>query len=333
MSTMRAVRAHRRGGPEELVYELAPRPEPGQDEVLVAVQAASVTADELTWDASWTDSLEPGGRDRTPVIPSHEMSGVVTALGEGATGWSVGDEVFALVPFERDGAAAEYLTIPDGLLATKPTTVGHDLAAALPLAALTAYQALVDHASLQAGQHVLVQGAAGGVGSVAVQIAAALGARVTATARERDREFVAGLGADKVIDYVHERFEDHVDDVDVVLDLVGCDTQVRSWAVLRPGGVLVSVVAPPDVRQATVPGVRGAFFLVEPHRGQLETIAMLVDDGRLLPTVDRVVALADTRAAYESLRTEHLRGKVVIHVAGSGWATPVVRPRSVREVG
>jgi NADPH:quinone reductase-like Zn-dependent oxidoreductase len=193
----------------------------------------------------------------------------------------------------------------------------HDAAAAVPLAALTVWQALVDHASLRAGQHVLIHGAAGGVGSFAVQIAASLGARVTATARARDRDFVTKLGAHEVVDYVNERFEDHVDGVDVVLDLVGGETQARSWSVLRPGGVLVSISAPPDARQAAAHGVRGVFFVVEPNRAQLETIARLIDTGRLTPAVDRVVSLADTRAAYESLRTEHRRGKVVIHVAES----------------
>jgi NADPH:quinone reductase-like Zn-dependent oxidoreductase len=315
MNTMRAVRAHRRGGPEQLVYEVVPRPEPGPGEVLVAVHAASITSSELTWDATWTDSPEPGGRDRTPIIPSHEMSGVVAALGPGVTEAEVGDEVYGLIPFVRDGAAAEYVTVPADILAAKPATVDHDAAAAVPLAALTVWQALVDHASLRAGQHILIHGAAGGVGSFAVQIAAALGARITATAGGRDRDFVTKLGAHEVVDYANERFEDHVDGVDVVLDMVGGETQARSWSVLRPGGVLVSVVAPPDARQAAAHGVRGVFFIVEPNRAQLETIARLIETGRLTPAVDRVVSLADTRAAYEALQTEHRRGKVVIHVA------------------
>jgi NADPH:quinone reductase-like Zn-dependent oxidoreductase len=315
MNTMRAVRAHRRGGPEQLVYEMAPRPEPAPGEVLVAVHAASITADELTWDATWTDTLEPGGRDRTPIIPSHEMSGVVAALGPGVADVREGDEVYGLIPFTRDGAAAEYVTVPADILAAKPVTVDHDAAAAVPLAALTVWQALVDHASLRAGQHVLIHGAAGGVGSFAVQIAADLGARITATAGGHDRDFVTSLGAHQVIDYANERFEDLVDRVDVVFDVVGGETQTRSWSVLRPGGVLVSVFAPPDPRQAAAHEARGVFFIVEPNRVQLETIARLVDAGRLIPAVDRIVPLADTRAAYEALRTEHRRGKVVIHVA------------------
>lgn len=315
METMRAVRAHRRGGPEQLVYEVAPRPEPAPGDVLVAVHAASITSDELTWDTTWTDNNEPGGRDRTPIIPAHEMSGVVAALGPEVTGTKVGDEVYGLIPFVRDGAAAEDVTVPADVLAAKPATVHHDAAAAVPLAALTAWQALVDHAALRAGQHVLIHGAAGGVGSFAVQLAAGLGARVTATAGLRDRDFVTKLGAHEVVDYANERFEEHVDGVDVVLDMVGGQTQARSWSVLRPGGVLVSVVAPPDARQAAAHGCRGVFFTVEPNRAQLQAIARLIETGRLTPAVDRVVSLADTRAAYETLQTEHRRGKVVIHVA------------------
>jgi NADPH:quinone reductase-like Zn-dependent oxidoreductase len=316
MDTMRAVRAHRRGGPEQLVLEMAPIPEPGRGEALVAVHAASITPDELTWEETWTDRSGPGGRDRTPIIPSHEMSGVVAALGPEVTDVAVGDEVYSLIPFARDGAAAEFVSVPAVFLAGKPVTIDHDTAASIPLAALTAWQALVDHAALQADQHVLVHGAAGGVGSFAVQIAAYLGARVTATAREGDRAFVRGMGAADVVDYEHDRFEDHVEGVDVVLDPVGGSTQARSWSVLRPGGVLVSVAVPPDPGEASKHRARGAYFVVEPDRGQLETIAALVDSGRITPIVDRVVPLAETAAAYENLRTEHRQGKVVLHVAG-----------------
>ncbi|GAA2371954.1 NADP-dependent oxidoreductase [Dactylosporangium salmoneum] len=315
MDTMSAVRAHHRGGPERLVYEQAPRPEPAAGEVLVAVCAASITAGELTWDATWTDSLAPGGRDRTPIIPSHEMSGVVAALGPAVSETEVGDEVYGLIPFVRDGAAAEYVTVPVDILAPKPATVDHDVAAAVPMAALTGWQALVEHASLRDGQHILIHGAAGGVGSFAVQIAASLGARVTATAGARDRDFVTELGAHEVVDYSKERFEDRVNGVDVVLDLVGGETQARSWDVLRPGGVLVSVATPPDARQAAAHGVRGVFFIVEPNGDQLGTVGQLIEKGRLAPVVDRVVPLPETRAAYEALQTEHKRGKIVIHVA------------------
>jgi NADPH:quinone reductase-like Zn-dependent oxidoreductase len=228
----------------------------------------------------------------------------------------VGDEVYCLIPFVRDGAAAEYVSVPTDVLAAKPVAVDHDTAAAIPLAALTAWQALVDHASLEPGQHVLIHGAAGGVGTFAVQMAAHLGARVTATARQGNKDFVHGLGATDVVDYEKDRFEDRVSEVDVVLDLVGGQTQARSWHVLRTGGVLVSVAAPTDPASALERQARGVYFIVAPDRGQLETIAQLVDSGRLTPIVDRVVPLADARRAYEGLVTEHHQGKVVLHVAG-----------------
>ncbi|MEV5148106.1 NADP-dependent oxidoreductase [Streptomyces sp. NPDC052727] len=321
MSTMRAVRAHKRGGPEQLVCESAPRPEPAAGDVLVSVRAASITNGELAWDATWTDSFDGTGRDRTPVVPSHEVSGVVAELGSAVTGLAVGDEVYGLIPFTRDGAAAEYVTVPAEALAVKPSRLDHADAAAVPLAALTAWQALVGHASLTAGQHVLVHGGAGGVGSFAVQIAVALGARVTATAAARDREFVAGLGADRVLDYAGDRFEDHVDGADVVLDTVGGDTLARSWAVLHPGGTLISIVQPPRPDDAESHGARGVFFVVEPDRTGLEAVTELIDSGRLTPVVDRVVPLSETRAAYEALRSEHPRGKIVIRVSeGNGAA-------------
>jgi NADPH:quinone reductase-like Zn-dependent oxidoreductase len=193
--TMMALRAHARGGPEQLVYEAAPVPVPGPGEALVEVHAAAITFAELTWEESWTRD----GRDRTPVIPSHEVSGTVAALGP-ATGGpeggvAVGDQVYGLIDFDRDGAAAGYVTLPAAHLAAKPGSAGHDAAAALPLAALTAWQALTSQAGLQPGERVLVQGGAGGVGCYAVQLAAVLGGVVTATGRPRQRDFILGLGA------------------------------------------------------------------------------------------------------------------------------------------
>ncbi|MFF1836669.1 NADP-dependent oxidoreductase [Streptomyces sp. NPDC058231] len=317
ISTMHAVRAHRRGGPEQLVHESAPRPEPADGEVLVAVHAASITAGELEWDASWTDSIDGTGRDRTPTIPSHEVSGVVAEVGAGVSDLAVGDEIYGLIPFTRDGAAAEYVAVPSNVLAAKPTRLDHDRTSAVPLAALTAQQALVDHAAMRAGQHVLVHGGAGGVGTFAVQMAAALGGRVTATASARDADFVTALGAQRVIDYRQERFEQLVRDADVVLDLVGGETQNRSWATLRPGGILVSIVQPPDPETAAAHDVRAKFFIVEPDRAGLVAIAELIDAGKLAPVVDRVLPLAETRAAYEALATEHPRGKIVLHVGSS----------------
>ena len=187
-----ALRAHARGGPEQLVYEQAPVPVPGPGEALIAVHAAAITFAELTWDLSWTTK---DGRDRTPVIPSHEMSGTVAGIADGVTNVTVGDEVCGLIEFDRDGAAAEYVTVPAGELAAKPRSVSHADTATLPLAALTAWQALVDYAAVEPGEQVLVTGGAGGVGAFAVQLAAILGAQVSATGRARDADYVRSLGA------------------------------------------------------------------------------------------------------------------------------------------
>ncbi|KAB1990606.1 NADP-dependent oxidoreductase [Streptomyces triticiradicis] len=310
--TMRAVRGHRRGGPEELIYEVAPKPVPAHGDVLVEVRAASVTPGELGWDATWTDGLD-GGSPRLPVVPSKEVSGVVAELGHGVTEFRPGEAVYGLIPFTRDGAAAEFVTVPAAVLAAKPGSLDHERAASLPLAGLTAWQGLADHAGATSGARVLVHGGAGGVGSLAVQIAAALGGEVTATASAGDMDFVRGLGADDVVDYVRQRFEDEVKDADIVFDTVGGDTLARSWEVLRPGGVLVSVAEPAEPPQGS--DARGVFFVVEPDRAGLEELTALVEAGRLIPQVDRIVPLESAPGAYAALERERRRGKIVLRVS------------------
>ncbi|MCV7099995.1 alcohol dehydrogenase catalytic domain-containing protein, partial [Mycobacterium palustre] len=201
---MTALRAHRRGGPEVLVVERAPVPVAAAGEVLVEVRAAAITFDELTWDETWTRD----GADRTPIIPSHEVSGVVAETGSGVTDFAPGDEVYGLIDFERDGAAAEFVAVPAADVAAKPSTASHAVAAALPLAGLTALQALVDHAAVRPGEAVLVLGGAGGVGALTVQLAAGLGDRVTATVRSDARQLLSGFGAQRVIDVRTEAFDD-----------------------------------------------------------------------------------------------------------------------------
>jgi NADPH:quinone reductase-like Zn-dependent oxidoreductase len=306
--TMMALRAHTRGGPERLVYEQAPRPEPRPGEVLVAVHAAAITFAELGWDLSWTTQ---DGADRTPVIPSHEVSGTVAALGHGVTGLAVGDEVYGLVDFDRDGAAAEFVTVPETALAAKPRTVSHAEAAALPLAALTAWQALVDHAGLASGETVLVHGGAGGVGVYVVQLAAYLGAHVIATGRPANAGFVRSLGAERFVDVESEAFDEVLSGLDVVVDTVGGDTLERSYGVLRPEGRLIALVAPPSQEH----GVRATFFVVEPDRAELTQLARLVDEGRLAPVVSRTFPLAEGRAAYDSGRAPRPPGKTVLVVS------------------
>ena len=308
---MKALRAHHRGGPERLVVEEADTPVAGPGEVLVAVHAAAITLTELGWDLSWQTR---DGADRTPVIPSHEVSGVVAALGEGVDSWAAGDEVYGLVDFDRNGAAAEYVTVPASALAAKPAKATHVEAAALPLAALTAWQALVDHAGLQPGDRVLVHGGAGGVGVYAVQLAAHLGATVTATDRPGNETFVRSLGAADFLDFTTRRFDDELSDLDVVIDAVGGNTLARSYRVLRPGGRLITLAAPPDAAEADRYGVHAIFFVVRPDHDELTTLATLVDEGSLRPIVAATYPLAEGRAAFESIDSPRPPGKTVLLV-------------------
>ena len=315
MEEMTALRAHRRGGPEQLVIERAPVPQPEAGEVRVAVHAAAITFDELTWDLSWTRS---DGSDRTPVIPSHEFSGVVVALGDGVEEPAIGREVFGLVPFDRNGAAAEYVVLPASAVARKPLSLSHVESAALPLAALTAWQALVDHAGVQGGERVLVHGGAGGVGLFVVELAASFGAIVAATVRSSDdSEVVRSRGATEIIDIGRTRFEDVVSGVDVVIDTVGGDVVGRSLTVLRPGGRLVTLSAPPDQARADAAGVRAMFFVVSADADELAELGRRADDGSLRPTISQTYLLADGRAAYESRSKSRPPGKTVLKVRGS----------------
>ena len=305
--TMNALRAHTRGGPEQLVYETAPVPVPGPGEALVAVHAAAITFAELTWDESWTTR---DGRDRTPVIPSHEVSGTVAALGPGADGVTIGEEVYGLIDFDRDGAAAEYVTMPAAHLAARPRSVSDEEAASLPLAALTAWQALADHAALEPGERVLVQGGAGGVGNYAVQLAAILGGIVTATGHAGQRDFVLGLGATTFVapDAVAP------DGFDVVIDTIGGAVLDASYGLTRRGGRLVTLGAPPSADKAAALGVDAMFFIVTPDAAELAKLAGLVDEGRLRPVVSQVFPLRDGRQAFESATKPHPPGKTVLTV-------------------
>ena len=309
-STMMALRAHARGGPEQLVYEEAPVPEAGPGEALVEVHAAAITFAELTWDQTW---MTLDGRDRTPTIPSHEVSGTVVALGLDASGVAVGEEVYGLIDFDRDGAAAQYVTLPAADLAARPRSVSHVDTATLPLAALTAWQALVDHASLARGERVLVLGGAGGVGVYAVQLAAALGGQVTATGRSHSEAFVLALGA---TDFISSRpgAGGAAAGQDVIIDTVGGQALADSFALLRRGGRLITLGAPPDQELAARQGVRAVFFVVKPDRGELARLAELVDEGRLRPVISQTFPLADGRQAYASRAQDRPPGKTVLVV-------------------
>jgi NADPH:quinone reductase-like Zn-dependent oxidoreductase len=287
--------------PASLTSQSVSVPDPGPGELLVEVRATAITADELTWPEKW------------PAIPCHDLSGVVAATGPGTDGWRAGDEVYGLVGFDRPGAAAEYVTAPAADLAPKPVSVDHLAAASIPLGALTAWQALHEHAKLAPGQHVLVHGGAGGVGAYATQLAAQFGARVTATASARDLDFVTGLGAHDVLDYTG-RFEDHVRDVDVVIDPVGGTTTARSWPVLRSGGILVDIAEEADPAKGGRDDVRSVFFVVRPDGGQLRELASLVDKGQLRPVMSTVFELNDLAEAFGAQRGSRPPGKVIINV-------------------
>src|SRR5207248_10502022 len=235
--------------------------------VLVHVYATGLIATELTWVPTYQTK---DGKVRELPIPGHDLSGVVEEVGPGVTMLAKGSEVYALTAFDRDGAEAEYTIALPSELAPKPRTLDHVQAAAVPLTALTAWQALFEHAGLSAGQTVLIHGAAGGVGVFAVQLARWAGAHVIATASARNRDVLRELGADKFIDYTTTRFEDVVHDVDLVFDLVGGDTLQRSWQVIKLGGTLVSVVSPrPSFEEAKAHDVHAVWFVVEPNREQL----------------------------------------------------------------
>ena len=311
---MKAIRLHARGSPEAFAYEEAPQPRPGEGEILVRVHAAGVIHTELSWVPTWT--TQAGEPRPLPVIPGHEFSGEVVALGAGARDVSVGDLVYGLNDWYRNGASAEYCVARVADIARKPAGVDHVHAAATPISALTAWQGLVERAGLAAGQRVLIHGAAGGVGTFAVQLAHWRGARVTGTASAANLDFVRSLGSDQVIDYRAERFEDLVRDVDVIFDTVGGETLERSRDVLKPDGRLVTVAASGE--RTTDERVRAAYFIVEPNRAQLAEIAQLIDGGALRPVVGAVFPLAEARQAYQY---KPVRGKVVLRVVDGGNAT------------
>ena len=303
---MKAVRMHMRGGPEKLVYEDIPKPVLSEGDALVRVYACGVSPGELSWSPT----------ERLPVVLGHEISGIVEAPARDVREVKAGDAVYALTDFLRDGGAAEYIAVRGTDLAPKPNSLYFVQAASVPLSALTAWQALFDHGGLTNGQTVLIQGASGGVGSFAVQLARWRGARVIASDAARNADFLRRLGAEEVIDYASERFENRVSDADMVLDLVGGETLERSWGVLRRGGVLVTTVAPIPQEEGAVHGVKGVFFIVKPSRQQLTEIARLIDEGHVRPMVDTVFPLERAREAFEKGLSRQARGKLVLQVVG-----------------
>ena len=286
---------------------LAERPEPeaAGNDVLVEVHASGFTPGELDWPSNWTDRL---GRDRTPSIPGHELSGVVSALGYGTRGLSVGQRVFGLTDWTRDGTLAEYAAVEARNLAALPGAVDFTVGASLPISGLTAWQGLFVHGRFEAGQSVLVHGAAGGVGSMVTQLAHEAGAFVIGTGRAADRQAALDFGAQEFVDLDNDSLKD-VGGVDLVFDVIGGDIQKRSADLIRAGGTLVTIAGPPETRPADGLAID---FVVESDRAQLGEIVRRVRDGRLRPNIGSVATLGEAVAAFNP--TERVDGKTIINV-------------------
>jgi NADPH:quinone reductase-like Zn-dependent oxidoreductase len=307
---MKAVVAHEYGPPEVLKIEEAPRPEPSEDEALVRVIASSVNpADPLTLNGKYAREFGT----HLPLIPGYDIAGVVEKTGANVMKLKVGDAVYGYPTF--GGGWADYVTVKQGEVAAKPKSLNFVEAAAVPMGALTAWQALVDVAKLQPGQTVLIHGGSGGVGSFAIQIAKARGARIIATASTANQDLLKQLGADVAVDYTKTKFEDVAKDVDAVLDPVGKETLARSYGVVKKGGIVMSLVARPDSVELEKRGIRGTGISVHPDSEDLAEIAQLIDAGKLKPIVTQVLPLSEAIAAQQQAATHHTRGKVVLRIA------------------
>ena len=308
---MKAVRIHSYGGPEVLSYEDAPRPSPGTGEVLIRVHATSVNPFDI---AARNGYMHSYFNYSLPLTLGTDVSGVAEEVGEGVTNVSSGDVVYTRAGVFRDGANAEYVLAFAADVVRPPEGLDYIQSAALPHVTLTAWQALYELANLSSGQTVLIHGAAGGVGHIATQLAKLRGAKVIGTASV-NIDFLSELGVDQAINYATTAFEDVVSDVDVVLDVIGGDTQQRSWKVLKPGGILISTVQPPSEEIAAAHNVRIGFTATNPPIGPtLTTVAQMVDSGQLTPHVSTMLPLREIRRAHEMLEAKHTHGKIVLQV-------------------
>ncbi len=308
---MNAIRIHNYGGPEVLRYEDSPRPQPQAGEVLIRVHAAGVNP--IDWKVR-EGQMKDFWPHKFPLILGWDLSGVVEELGRGVSRFKIGDEVYSLPDPTRDGAYADYIVVRESELALKPNSLHHIRAAAVPLAALTAWQSLFDTAQLRPGQRVLIHAGSGGVGHFALQLAKWKGAYVFATASTKNQDLLRELGVDKAIDYTRQRFEDVARKIDVVLDTLGGETQDRSWSVLKKGGNLVSLVQPPSEEKAEELGVRAALLGAQANGAQLAEIAKIIDAGQIAPVIDRILPLSEVRRAHELNKSGHTHGKIVLRV-------------------
>jgi NADPH:quinone reductase-like Zn-dependent oxidoreductase len=307
---MKAVVAHEYGAPEVLKFENVPRPQPKENKALIKVIASSVNpADPLTLSGKYAREFGT----HLPLIPGYDVAGIVEQVGAKITKLKVGDAVYGYPTF--GGGWAEYVTVGEWEVAAKPKSLSIIEAAAVPMGALTAWQALVKTAHIHSGQTVLIHGGAGGVGSFAVQIAKAQGARVIATASTANQDLLQMLGVDQPIDYTRTKFEETAPDVDVVLDPVGRDTLARSYGIVKRGGIIMSLVSSLDKAELEKRGIRGAGIAVHPDATDLADIAQLIDTGKVKPVVTKVVPLSEAVAAERQAATHHTRGKIVLRIA------------------
>jgi NADPH:quinone reductase-like Zn-dependent oxidoreductase len=308
---MKAVRIHKCGGPEVLQYEDVPRPQLGNGEVLIRVHAAGVNPVDRKVRSGSLNGLV---HHKLPLVLGWDLSGAIEEVGPGVSQFKKGDEVFSKPDTSRDGAYAKYVVVRESEVALKPQSLHHVYAAAVPLAGLTAWQTLFYVAQLKHGQRVLIHGGSGGVGHFAVQLARWKGAHVIATASTKNQQLLREIGVEQPIDYTTQRFEQVAENVDVVLDTIGGETQERSWRVLKKGGLLASIAQPPDAEKAEEFGVRSAFVWSQPNGEELAEIAALFDSGNLKVVLDRILPLSEARRAHELSQSGHARGKIVLRV-------------------
>ena len=310
--TMKAVVIHEYGGPEVLKYEEVPRPEPQADQILVRVIAAGVNpVDGMIRSGTFAKN----GKRAFQIILGGDIAGVIEKVGSKITKFKLGDPVFAYISLDSGGGYAQYALVTEREAAPKPKSLTYVEAAAVPIVALTAWQALIDTAKLNTGQTVLIHGGSGGVGTFAIQIAKARDAKVIATASTANQDFLKELGADVAIDYTRQKFEDIAKDVDVVLDSIGKDTLARSYGVVKKGGIIVSLVARPNESELEKHGVRGEALSVDPNSDELTEIGKLIDDKKIKVIVSQTFPLSEAIKAQQQVATGHTRGKIVLKVA------------------
>jgi len=309
---MKAVFVHEFGGPEVLKYEDAPRPEPKDDEILVRVIAAGVNPVDAY---ARQGMLAKRGLDNRPSIIGYDIAGVVEKTGANAKKFKTGDAVYSYLSVMRGGGYAEFAVAKESETALKPRNINFVEAAAVPLAATTAWQALVDTAKIDKGQTVLIHGGSGGVGSFAIPIAKARGAKVIATASTAHQDSLKQLGVDQAIDYTTTKFEDMVKDVDVVLNCVRADALGRSYGVVKKGGIIVSITDEPDQTECTKHGIRGSRLGANPDAKVLEELTKLIEARKMTPIVSQTFPLAGASKAHQQIETHHTLGKIVLTVA------------------